>query len=104
MHEAEHVQGLDLRLHGDVVVARLEDEVRQQRGADGCAVDREVHGDVAEIEGHDGWVGDVDFADHVRAVGQELGLAGEELDGSDVQALEFVEAYTVSVMSRWDGI
>lgn len=102
LHETQDIQGLDFRLHGDVVVAGFEDEVGQQGGADACAVDGEVHGDVPEIEGHDGRVGDVDFADHVGAVGQELGLAGEEFDRSNVQALEFVEAYMSVLVSCLD--
>lgn len=73
-----------MRLHAHGVVARLENEVGQKCVADGCAVDGEVHGDVAEVEGHDGGVGDKDLADHVGVVGEELGGAGEELDGGDV--------------------
>jgi hypothetical protein len=100
-----HNQRLDMRLHGDRVVARLQDQIGEQGVANGGAVDGEVHGDVAEIEGHDGGVRNVDCADHVGTVGEEFGGTGEEFDGGDVQALQFVQTWiVVLVSSSVDGM
>jgi hypothetical protein len=95
LNETIHDQRLDMRLHGHRVVAGLQDQVGEQGVANGRAVDGEVHGDVAEIECHDGRVGDEDCADHVRAVFEEFGGAGEELDRGYVQAAEFVQTWIV---------
>lgn len=81
--------------HGTVVLSRLEHEIGQERGADGLAVDGEVHGDVAELEGHDGGVLDDDVADHVGAVGELFIGAKEDLDVGDLEAGELVEAWKV---------
>lgn len=78
--------------HGAVVVAGDEFEVGQERGADGTAVDSKVHGDVAELEGHDGGVGNDDVASHVGAVWERV-IAGEKLDVGDLEALELVETW-----------
>jgi hypothetical protein len=95
-HQIVDDERLHMGLHGDGVVAGFEDEGGEERVADGRGVDGEVHGDVAEVEGHDGGVGDVDGADHVGAVGEELGGAGEEFDGGYVEAGELVETWWVS--------
>ena len=87
---------VDCAAHGDGVVSGAEDEVgdggvadgdRRGEGGGGQVV---CKGDVAHVEGEDGGVGDVDFADHVGAVD---GVGGEfDAEGGDVEAGEFVEA------------
>jgi hypothetical protein len=91
-HEIEDDERLDMRLHRHGVVSRLEHEIGEQGVANGRAVDGEVHGYVAEVEGHDRGVGDVDCADHVGAVGEDFISSGEEFDGGYVETFEFVEA------------
>lgn len=90
--EREDGELLDVGLHGKDVLAGLEDQVGDERVADGLAVDEEVHGDVSEIERHDGRVGNVDLADEVGAVLEDLALASEDLKVSDVETLEPVKA------------
>ena len=60
---------VDARLHGDVVRAWFQDEVGQERVANCFSSDGEVHGYVAQVESHDRWVGDMDCAEHIGAVG-----------------------------------
>ena len=91
--EADDGELLDLALHRAAVVAGSDDEVGEESGADGLVVDGEVHGYVAEVDGHDGGVGDVDCAEHVGAVGEELGAAREDGYVGDGEAGEFVEAW-----------
>lgn len=97
LHHAQDGELVDAALHGQDVLARLENEVGDERVADGFAVDGEVHGDVAEVECHDRGVGDVDCTDEVGAVGEDFVFAGEDLHVGDVEAIELVE--TCSLVS-----
>lgn len=81
---------VNVRLHVDGVVPWLEEDVGEESVADGGGVDGEVHGDVAEVEGHDGGVGDEGFGEHVGAVGEFVG-AGEDFGDGDVEAFELVQ-------------
>lgn len=95
LHKSKDSELVDAGLHGDRVLAGLEDKVGEERVADGFAVDIEIHGGVAEIEGHDGGVGNVYGADHVGAVGEDFFGAGEDLDVADVEALKLVQTCVV---------
>ena len=90
LDEAEDGKLVNAALHGENVWAGLEDEVGDERVADGLAVQEQVHGDVAEIERHDRRVGDVDVADEVGAIGENGVLAGEDFDVGDVETSKFV--------------
>lgn len=69
MDQADDFELVGDGLHGCVVVAGLDDEVGKKRVAESLVAGGEVHGDVAEVEGHDGRVGDEDGANCVGAVG-----------------------------------
>lgn len=99
--ETDDGELVDLALHGDGVVSRDEAEVGEERRPDGLAVDLEVHGHVAELEGHDGRVGNEDLANHVGAVSEDFVRPGEDLEVEDVEALELVE--TCPRMLDWIG-
>lgn len=87
--EAEDGELVDVALQGERVVAGLKVEVWDEHIADFLAVDKEVEGDVAEIERHDRGVGDADVGDEVGAVLQER-VAGKNADVADVKAAELV--------------
>lgn len=93
LDETDDSELIDVGLHGHGVVSRLESEIREDGCADGLSVDGEVHGQVTEFESHDGGVGNVDCADHVGAVFEDLVFSGEDLDVVDVEALEAVETW-----------
>lgn len=87
-----NLEGFNFAGHGEVVVARSEDEFGEEGVADVLAIEAEVHGDVAQVERHDGGVVVDDVANHVGAVGEGL-VASEELDIFDLHALEVVETW-----------
>jgi hypothetical protein len=99
-HHGEESSLFDTRLHWYRVLARFQHQVRQQGVANRCPSDTEVHRHVAQVEGHDGGVGDVHGAEHVGAVGEDFLCAGEDLEVCDVEAGEVVQACDTEV--RYD--
>lgn len=83
---------------GAVVLAWLEDEIWEERGANVLSVDGKIHGHVAKIKGHDRWIRNDGVADHVGAVGEFVLLAEEDLDVLNLKTREFVEAWAGSAV------
>lgn len=52
LDEGKDLELVDSALHGHLVLAGLEDKVGNEREANGLVVDGKVHGNVAEIKGH----------------------------------------------------
>lgn len=61
-----------MALEREGVGARFEEDVGDETVADGRAVNGQVHGYVAEVEGHDRGVGDADLGDEVGVVSEEF--------------------------------
>ena len=96
-HQSEEGSLFDTRLHRYCVLARFQHQVRQQGIANRCPSDAEVHCHVAQVERHDGGVGDVHGAEHVGAVGEDFFRAGKDLQVGDVEAGEVVQACDAEV-------
>ena len=86
---AEHCGLVREGVDGEGVVTRLQVSVVKSSIADVDAVYAQVHGDVAQIDGQEGGVGDEDFTVGVGAVGKGF---SEEAEGEDFEAGESVEA------------
>ena len=91
--ELHYLELLESRSHSAVVFAGLEDKVGEGGEANRGAVNGEVHGDVAQVESHDGGVRDDDVADHVGAIGELVLGTEEDLDVLDAEAGELVETW-----------
>lgn len=102
-HHREESSLCDTRLHWYCVLARLQHQVRQQGVANRGPSDAEVHRNVAQVERHDGGVGNVHGAQHVGAVGENFLLAGEDLEVCDVEAGEVVQACDAEVRCDISG-
>ncbi len=77
LDQAQDGELFDVALQRELVLAGREEKVRNESVANRRAIHREVHGDIAQVEGHNRGVGNADVGNEVGAVGQDLVLAGE---------------------------